>query len=659
MAFKIFSVIRARFFNTASDTALDIGLNGETNPKLSIDAGGKISWGAGDTSTVDTNLYRDEANVLKTDDTFKAAALYVDGVEIDTTGASSNQFLQYNGTKFVPTTVDVGTSDVENLDDLLDVVITTPSTGQVLKYDGSSWVNASATTDITDLDDLGDVVISSPVNGELLIHNGINWVNAVLPTLEPMGHEDKSESSISFNESTRVFTIQPVSTSFTVWVSGKRFVKTTAQTVTIPDTSGLYYIFFDSSGNLQYGTSFFDWPNEAPTAYIYWNATDDRAYFLADERHGIVLDWQTHEYLHRTRGAAYATGFTIGNYSTTGDGSSNAHMQLDIGGGTFFDEDLEVIITHDATPTANTWEQILEGGAEIPVFYHDGTVWKHTTPTKYPVKQGTLPQYNLLSGGMWTTPNLGSGTYGITWIAATNNLNYPVIGILGQKDYANLNKVAEDNWESLILTGLPIFELRPLYKIAYRVSSSFTNTPKAAIRQVIDIRTVGYPATGISPTPVGDHGGLLGLTDDDHPQYVSVSVPRTITASHTFTNGLSSSGPITASSFTVSGGSALGLFDVVEVLLETTTSAQQLDSTQASAIKYMIRADDQSNADSTEIMALLDGTTVNFVEYGRIGTSGTDLAEYSVTQSAGNIVLRATPASANTTFHIIKTVINA
>jgi hypothetical protein len=107
MAFKIFSIIRARFFNQASDTAMDVGLNGETQPRLTIDAGGKVSWGAGGESALDTNLYRDEANVLKTDDTFKTPAIYVDSIEIDPTGASSGQVLQFDGTKFAPSAASV------------------------------------------------------------------------------------------------------------------------------------------------------------------------------------------------------------------------------------------------------------------------------------------------------------------------------------------------------------------------------------------------------------------------------------------------------------------------------------------------------------------------------------------------------------------------
>lgn len=41
---------------------------------------------------------------------------------------------------------------------------------------------------------------------------------------------------------------------------------------------------------------------------------------------------------------------------------------------------------------------------------------------------------------------------------------------------------------------------------------------------------------GYSPAPVGtvDHGSLIGLTDDDHSQYVHLSAARTITAQHAF-----------------------------------------------------------------------------------------------------------------------------
>lgn len=122
-----------------------------------MEAGGRLVWGDG-TGAGDTNLYRDAANVLKTDDTFKAAALFVDGIEIDTTGATTNQILKYDGTKFAPATGGGGASAI---DDLTDVTITSAATGDFLTYNGSAWVNDAAITAA-----LFDTSVGSPASTE-------------------------------------------------------------------------------------------------------------------------------------------------------------------------------------------------------------------------------------------------------------------------------------------------------------------------------------------------------------------------------------------------------------------------------------------------------------------------------------------------------------
>jgi hypothetical protein len=67
-------------------------------------------------------------------------SLFVKGVEIDPAGATSDQVLKYNGTKFVPGTA----STVGSIDDLSDVIVTTPSNGQALVYNGTDWVNGAS-----------------------------------------------------------------------------------------------------------------------------------------------------------------------------------------------------------------------------------------------------------------------------------------------------------------------------------------------------------------------------------------------------------------------------------------------------------------------------------------------------------------------------------
>jgi cytoskeletal protein CcmA (bactofilin family) len=401
------------------------------------------------------------------------------------------------------------------------------------------------------IDELNDVVITYAHSGQLLEFDGTNWVNAVRPSNEPIGHENKADSVISFDEGSRTFSIAPASTSYTVWCVGKRFVKTGTETVTIPDTSGLYYIYFNASGVLSYRTSFFVWDTDTPTAYIYWNATDDKAYFFADERHGVTLDWATHEYLHRTRGAAIANGFGINNYTTTGDGSSNAHAKFDLADGTFFDEDLQVDIVHSETPTANTWEQTLQGNAEIPVFYKLGSDghWVQDVATEFAFKQGATPRptYNLNSGGTWSTPEVTNAYYLISWIIATNNLNNPVLAIMGQGNYSSLGNAEAATWEQLDLTGLPIVEFRPLYKVIYRGYNIYTNSVNARIHAVTDIRQIQSTGGAVPSTPVSDHGSLTGLADDDHPQYLLADGTR-LASSLTVTNDL-----IVNGNFTVNG----------------------------------------------------------------------------------------------------------
>jgi len=441
------------------------------------------------------------------------------------------------------------------LEDATDVVLSGTTNGDFLRYNGSNWINdpVNLTTDtvgdyvaklaagtgitITNnsgegatpniafsgsIDSVSDVVITSAANGELLEFNGTNWVNSVRPSNEPMGHEDKSESTISFNEGTRTFSIAPVSTSFTVWCAGKKYVKTGTETVQIPDTSGLYYIYFNSSGVLSYRTDYFVWDEDAPTAYVYWNEVDNKAYFFADERHGITLDWATHEYLHRTRGAAIANGFGANNYIIDGNGSLDSHAKLDIANGTFFDEDLQVDISHSATPTPNTWEQVLQGNAEIPVFYRLNNHWTKDVATEFPLKQGaSRPQYNLNTAGTWSATDIANNRFGVSWIIATNNLSEPIIAVLGQGSYTNNGSAQAEFYSSLNLDGFPIVEFRPLYKIIYECKDSYTNTPSARITDVIDLRSIISSDQGVGATAVSDHGSMTGLSDDDHTQYLT------------------------------------------------------------------------------------------------------------------------------------------
>ena len=73
----------------------------------------------------------------------------------------------------------------ENLGDLSDVTVTTPSNGQVLSYNGTNWVNSASSAG--SLSGLSDTTIGTPTNGEVLKYNGTAWVDAQLAYSELSG----------------------------------------------------------------------------------------------------------------------------------------------------------------------------------------------------------------------------------------------------------------------------------------------------------------------------------------------------------------------------------------------------------------------------------------------------------------------------------------
>jgi hypothetical protein len=63
--------------------------------------------------------------------------------------------------------------NLEALDNVGDVIITSATTGQVLRFNGTNWVNATLT-----ISDVSSFEITSPANGQTLQYNGTKWVNA-------------------------------------------------------------------------------------------------------------------------------------------------------------------------------------------------------------------------------------------------------------------------------------------------------------------------------------------------------------------------------------------------------------------------------------------------------------------------------------------------
>ena len=374
---------------------------------------------------------------------------------------------------------------------------------------------------------------------------------------QPQGFINRTDSRISV--SGNIFRIEPTGSSYSYYNKGIKVVKTSGDSLTIPNLTQINYIHFDTTNNqISNKTTNFDFSSDIPIAYIAWNSgvgPSGQMTFFAEERHGIVMDTSTHKWIHNTFGAQYIDGLSIGNYVLGGNGSSNSHATISIGNGTLYQEDIEINIT-DSSST-DPFCQELSPIAKIPVYYHDGTTgqWVKNTATDYPVKYGANgPQYNLLTGSTWTTPDVSPGgqtRYFAAWILATNQIDDPIISIMGQR-YDGTEGAAENSnsWSDVNLTNLPVSEVKPLYRLIFSAdSNSYTNAPKCTLRSILDIR-VAVIST-VAGVTQNDHGSLFGLGDDDHSQYLHVDNNRTVNAVHNFVNGLTVNG----TSVSVSGHS--------------------------------------------------------------------------------------------------------
>jgi len=190
MAQKFTVPVTIKNLSSAGSDGITVFLDQESFARLKVEAGGRITWGPG-SGAGDTNLYRDEASVLKTDDTFKSAGLFVAGTQIDPNGATTGDALVFNGTKFVSASVASG-GGTGNAS--LTVSDTPPAsaeegdlwfesdTGKTFVYYDLFWIEVGgggSTSNPETLSGLSDVAFSTKINGDFLRYNGSAsvWTN--------------------------------------------------------------------------------------------------------------------------------------------------------------------------------------------------------------------------------------------------------------------------------------------------------------------------------------------------------------------------------------------------------------------------------------------------------------------------------------------------
>lgn len=409
-------------------------------------------------------------------------------------------------------------SIIGSLDDLSDVTVSGVTCGQILLYDCNTnqWVNSDSNitggagetgtqgdTGAEGIDgSQGDTGIQGETGASVL---------ASSDTSEPTGFVDRTTSTIAYSDAESTFYIhpKPPATEYSYWLKGEKYFRGDTGAVTVGPELDTYFIYYDDTNTLRSTTTSWLFENSVLVALIYKGLVDGvtGSIGLEEERHGIVMDWQTHEYLHNTTGTRYYTGFGISGYALNTDTPSA--VTLDLTGGILYDEDIREEITRPYASSIN-FSQNLADPAQLPVYYRVGTTgnWYKSTATDYFVRGADtgLTYYNDDSWGLTEAPN---GDYVAYWIIAVPTLEEPVFSIMGQRVDDSLEDAQNNNTiASLQFGDLAFQEFRILYRVIIRTANGYATPYKFIISDVTDYRTAGDAGSAAAIT--SSHNSLAG-----------------------------------------------------------------------------------------------------------------------------------------------------
>ncbi|MCK9439452.1 hypothetical protein M0Q39_05330, partial [Patescibacteria group bacterium] len=357
---------------------------------------------------------------------------------------------------------------------------------------------------------------------------------------DPTGFIDRTSSTISFTNLTRTFTIAPTGSNFIIYQNGISYTKLT-ESIIISNTEGIHIIYYDN-GILYDGTGLTISQvsniirTKAIVCIIYWDVTNQEAIYVGEERHGIQMDGSTHVYLHYTFGLQYLSGLGLGNF-VIGDGSLDTHSQFSIDSGDVADEDIYLPISAIISTTG------------LPIYYMLSTgQWRKEINTGYSVlKTGIVGEdrlaYNQYTGGAWQLTEVTNNDFVLCHIFATTEKDNPLIAIVGQDQYINIDDAkdgSESEIRSLILNNILFPEIHPIASIIFQTSDSYSNTTKSKIvltaegDNYIDWRSKFVSRVELTSS---DHNELINLQGGAVGEYYHLTAAENAVLKNVYTDG--------------------------------------------------------------------------------------------------------------------------
>jgi len=435
------------------------------------------------------------------------------------------------------------------------------------------------------------------------------------------GEVNRTSSGLAFSNVNRQFSIGPTggNTSYSIVIKGREYVKSTTETVTIDNTTGSYYIYFNESGTLTYATDF-DLEiiyKYVYVASIYWNASQSKVIHFGDERHGCTMDGHTHARIHQKDGAVYVSGSALTGFTIDGNGTSNTHTQFAIGSGQIRDED----ILHNLGSKLFT--------DSIPVLYRlNSSDWNSVTNTnqKFHYASGGRAYWNQNTAGTYSLTEITNNDFVLYHIVSTNDKNNPYFSLMGLNRYTTKANAREGALTEISqYAGLPFVEFVFIGTIIFQSSNTFTNTGKSIIVSTdtggtyIDWRF--SKTLNPSTASVNIHNNLGGLQGGGNGDYYHSNQPINTTDNVTF-NRITAGG-ITYPTSDGTNGQALVTNGSGALSFQTMSSGGGANTTFTSSTVYSVGSPVYYGASGWNLaIATSDVTSVQYV-ISSVAGSGT------------------------------------
>lgn len=301
------------------------------------------------------------------------------------------------------------------------------------------------------------------------------------------GFVNPAETTISFNDSTYVFTLTDAGSGWSYYRNGIRYTVSGNKTTTLsgsPPTAGAYYIYIDATdGTLSNSTT--PWTltdTKVPVALILWNNSLTPKYWLIDERHIAQYPRPVHYGWHKHIGSIWLSGGIMGDYTVAPASPADDDNTFSLTECQIYDEGIIHTLASLSDPAgtsdaytifydnAGSWDWL---ASEVPFEYQAAGYIKYDPQTLTQASAGKYVTYYLLYTGI------------------TGDARH--IMIPGMQ-HDSLASAESESIVGLDLDGLPVSEFVAGYKLIFYTNASYSTKGKCRLAAIPEILRLGSVA---------------------------------------------------------------------------------------------------------------------------------------------------------------------